>query len=154
MLRHWIALAFGLLLGTTGCGPQERTYQVIVRNDSAEPVTMDLVKDGPPAEGPWASPEELAQVTRADSIRWGQGLPAGKTAESEPKRGRFDRGTNAVLRIYAGLPTMTEMLAISRGSMDRVDLVLPPGTSTIVVEDQSGRLTARVVEGAGKTSSR
>ena len=123
-----------------GCAPKE-SYQVDVKNDLDTPVIVWLTKSGPPYEGPWRPPEEVAlDRPGEEEVVGGVVVPPGKGAYSPEMRGEFPPGIDAVLRVYAGEREMSELLAMSRGSPDRVDVVLRPGKNRLVVRERDGRL--------------
>ena len=134
------ALAAGV-----GC-TETRTYTVAVRNDLGRPVTVCLTKAYSPPEDGWESPEEAAGPGHPASDERPPGVVVrpGKTAREGPISGDFyrDRG-RAVLRVYSGTPTLTQMNSISRGDLDRLDVDLRPGVNNLVVRlSDSGRMEA------------
>ncbi len=125
----------GLLLLAGGC-TVGRTYEVSVKNATDEPITIWLTKDGPPAEDQWLSPEQIAINTpEAPQKIGGVVVPPGKSANAGPLKGQFYSDVHAILRVYAGQLTLAQLLAVSRGSPNRIDQILPPGASRWVVED-------------------
>ena len=129
-------------LAAVGCA-QTRTYDLAVRNDLDKPVTVCLTKAGGPAEPGWESPEELAGPDHPASDEQPPGVvvPPGKTASPGEMSGEFYGGGLAVLRVYAGTPSLNQMNAISRDSPDRVDWRLHTGVSRLVVRRaDDGRL--------------
>ncbi|HWP40901.1 MAG TPA: hypothetical protein VNL70_08240 [Tepidisphaeraceae bacterium] len=121
-----------------GCSPkvQKRTYDVTVENRSARTITIWLTKNGPAWEQGWKSPEDLAiESPRADEPIGGVVVPAGKTASTGQRTGRFVGDTDAILRIYLGQHTFNELLAISRNHPGRMDVTLKPGTNWIIITD-------------------
>jgi len=133
-MRHVIALGALLLAGCSST----HTFTVSVRNDALEPMTVWLTKDGPPAEQGWLSPEQIALSGMAKTTPIGVVIPAGKTADMSPIQGTLDSGTHAILRIYRGQTTFDMMLATSRGSANRTDMVLEPGANVIRI-DKDGK---------------
>jgi len=124
-----------------GCS-KAQSYEITVKNDAARPITLWLTKEGggKPMRG-WRSPEDLAINTLADDEKIGGVIvEAGKTASSGKVQGNFERGTYACLRIYAGEQKFTDLLAISRGSPNRIDFTLNPGKTDLVVTDTAGKL--------------
>jgi hypothetical protein len=144
-LIKWMALLSALLL-TLGCQSYEtRTYDVTVHNQTSEPITIWLTKDGPPFEGPWLSPEDLAiESPHRDESReiGGAVVDAGKTATTM-RKGRFEPRTHAMLRVYDGARKFEELLATSSESAGRKDVTLPPGKSEYIVEPGPGVITVR-----------
>lgn len=132
-----------LALVAAACTSQTRTFDVNVRNDTSQPITVWLTKDGPPPEDGWLSPEQLAEINPVESeVIAGQVVPPGKTASTGPRTGKFEGETMAWLRVYIGSPTFTQMLAISRRSVNRLDILLDIGKNDIVITDRTGRVTA------------
>ncbi|MBC7783640.1 MAG: hypothetical protein H7144_07350 [Burkholderiales bacterium] len=129
---------FVMFTALVGCIPTTRTYSVSVRNDAAEPMTVWLTKDGPPAEAGWLSPEQIVINGMVKSMPIGAVVPAGKTADMVPVDGKFHSGTNAVLRVYRGQKLFDNLLAIGSGSPNRTDVMLEPGENLIVV-DKTGK---------------
>ncbi len=136
-----------LMFTMIGCAPA-RTYDVKVRNDLNQPITVWLTKNGPPAEANWLSPEQIAMGENPAGGRVaGSPVPSGKTAETGKIRGKFEAGAQAVLRIYLGQPTLDELLAMSPQSQTRIDVILPPGQSSLIVREQAGKLVAEPAPG-------
>ncbi len=127
-----------LVLGCAG----EQSYHVAVRNETEGPLTMGLVKEGGEFEAEWASPEEIAAATRADEQRrWDAAtVGPGQSGVAGPVSGRFGGDARAVLRVYAGEGSMNDLMAISRGSPDRIDVPLRPGRNAIIVRREGGKL--------------
>lgn len=128
-----------------GCGPSTREYQVLLKNDTPEALTIGLIKNGGPPERMWASPEELAIDDPQGTDRvWGVVVPPGKTARTPVVKGKFDEGVVAFLRVYSngGLPRLefSRLLAIGRGEPNRLDLRLQPGPNEFLIRDQGGVL--------------
>lgn len=131
-------LACGMVF--VGCARTE-TFNITVRNDTPDPLTLALTKDGPPFERVWASPEELAvESPRNDEQHSYLLLPAGKEADVPAVTGRFDGDTRGYLRVYRGDLGISQMNAIGRQSHNRVDLPLRPGMNRFVIADVDGRL--------------
>jgi len=130
-----------LLCTLVGCAARQ-TYQVSVANRSGEPITFGLVKQGDPFERQWMSPEFAARVNEKPNAAMWAALPPGKTAHTEPVRGRFYKGAEAYLRIYQGDLKLVDILAISRGQPNRLDIPLHPGLNRFVVSDKEGEFTA------------
>ena len=120
------------------------TFQVTVTNSTPQPLSVGLVKNGPPFESEWAAPHEIA-IALPDSggRRWGELVPPGKSATLGPMSGKFDREVSAILRAYRGNPTIDDLLAVPAESADRVDIYLQPGQSAHVIRaDGAGRLAS------------
>jgi hypothetical protein len=145
-----------LPLLSLACGPKERTYSVAVRNGTERPITIGLAKEGGgPYEPVWAAPEEMAMepASRQPDPRvmgrsWGVTVPPGKRGEAGPVKGTFGSGARAMLRVYSGDLTMPEVLAVSRGSPNRVDVELHEGANAYTIQNRGGKLVAEV--GAGQ----
>ena len=126
-----------------GCMGEKRTYSVSVKNDSSRPITLGLVKDAPPYNDEnWASPEDIAMShSRVDDATWGVAVPPGKTGTAGPVDARFSSDGSAWLRVYAGQPALPEMLAVSHGSPNRLDIRLRQGENHFVVTGSGGALS-------------
>lgn len=133
-----------LLVVGTGCYTEQRAYQVSVHNQLAQPITCWMVKEDGPQENGWLSPEDIGVANPVSDDRLPDVIvPAGKTASCGPILGKFDKERGrAYLRVYAGTPTLTEMLAIGRNSMSRLDLLLEPGPNAFTIDAPAGILTA------------
>jgi len=134
------ALLVSLIMG---CSGPTNIYDITVRNDLAQPITVWLTKNGPPAESIWLSPEQIAsgEAPRGERIA-GRAVPPGKVAETGAVKGHFPTGTDAILRIYLGQHTLDELLAMSHRDSERLDVTLTPGKSTLIVHEQNGKLVA------------
>lgn len=132
----------------TGCTPMQiRSYDLTVRNQTAQPLTIWLTKNGPAWERGWKSPEDLAiESPAASEPIAGVVVPPGRSARTGKVTGKFAPATDAVLRIYRGQRSFNELLAISRDSPDRIDYILPAGQSVLVVEQDSTGLIVRRVD--------
>src|SRR3954467_4229664 len=143
-----VVLASG---GGGGCSPtQTRTFDVTVRNQTPGALTLSLAKDGPPYEPAWATPEDVATESprlREDWRRTQGGMkavPAGRVADVRGLTGKFESGTHAYVRVYAGELSISEMLSKGRDSPDRVDVPLAPGTNDITIVLEGTHLKAQV----------
>jgi hypothetical protein len=127
--------AVPLLLFAVGC-TQTQSYDLSVRNDTPQPITIWLTKDGPEDEPAWRSPEVVAigQATGHGGRIAGVVVAPGKIAHTNIQ-GQFASDTRAILRFYRGQLQLNQILAISRDSPDRLDIYLPPGPSHIIVRD-------------------
>lgn len=140
MLRTLCGIAVLCLL--VGC-QTTGNFTVGVINRTNEPLSVGLVKDGPPAEAYWASPTQIGiSAPNLNERKWGTLVPAGQQAIIGPVKGKFDRGVTAFLRIYSGDRTISELLAISPGSPDRIDVPLDNGRTDLVITREGTRLTA------------
>jgi hypothetical protein len=126
-----------LILLLVGCHDVEkRTYDVTLHNQSSKTVTIWLTKNGPAYEQGWKSPEDLViESPRMNERIAGVFVPAGKTAFTGKVTGEFAPGVDAILRVYMGQRSLDELLAMSRGSVDRFDVLLKPGANDLVVSD-------------------
>jgi len=140
MNRLFLPLVALLLI--VGCASTNKeSFELAVKNQTGTPISIWLTKDGPPAEDGWESPEQLALRPQTSTFGF-RTIEPGKVAQAGPLTGRFAPGVNAWLRVYQGLHTLDEILAISRGSHDRLDYLLSPGRHQITVVEQNGRLVA------------
>jgi hypothetical protein len=122
-----------------GCSGRSQSYRVVVHNESPRSVTVWLTKSGPPDEPGWKSPEDVAiESLGAEEPLGGVIIPPGKTGETKSVRGRFPEGVDAVLRVYLGQYAFDDLLAISKDSPNRIDVVLRPGTNALVVRNDRG----------------
>ena len=137
-------LMIALLVGLSACGvgcSDTRTYEVTVRNDTPEPVTIWLYKDGGPSEDGWQSPEDLAiESPKANEPIGGRVIGPNVVATAGPIKGTFDSDANAVLRAYRGAHSFNALLAISGDSGDRIDTKLEPGENSFLIKDRDQRL--------------
>ncbi len=138
-----VSLALLCVLALTvgvGCSDVEkRSYQVQVKNTSLMPVTVWLTKDGGVYESSWKSPEMLAiESKNAGEPVAGMVVRPGKTASIGPKTGLFSPNSSAILRVYLGEHSISDLCSISQGSPDRKDYDLTPGYNGFNVEAQEG----------------
>ena len=129
------------LLLLAGCA-RTRTYQIAVRNESSQPITIGVAKEGGKYDPQWASPEDAALHTESHNERGWQSVvvPKGKTGYARPLKGKFPSGDEPMLRVYAGDLLLSDVLAVSHGSPSRVDVPLSPGRNAIIIHDRLGRL--------------
>ena len=132
-------------LGGVGCSSAPtRTFDISVHNRSGMPVMLWLSKDGPPAEKGWLTTEQFLQSPPGEPSP-GVDLPPDKTANTGKVSGKFPKGTNAVLEIFANDKNDR---ARSR-SAGVLTLRLPPGRNDLTVSlDPQGRLIASDSTGA------
>src|SRR5947208_4082271 len=98
------------LLAAGGCASTRTdTFDIEVHNQAGQALTLSLAKDGPPYEPTWATAQDLAIESPKRREEWKNAvsgimgpLEPGKTAYVQKLTGKFDSGTNAFLRIYAG----------------------------------------------------
>jgi hypothetical protein len=136
-----------LLSLVVGCS-HSRVYQVAVTNETGEPITFGLVKQGEPFEQKWASPEDAAIYGEKPSAETWAAIAPGKTAVSGQVKGRFRTNSEAYLRVYEGKLDLEGILAISRGQPNRLDLLLTPGFNKFVITDEGGHFVAHRDENA------
>lgn len=137
-----------LVVFAVGCSGPTQTYNVTVRNDLNQPITVWLTKNGPPAEANWLSPEQIAVGEGPAGGRMaGTPVPSGKIAETGKISGKFPAGTNAILRVYVGQHTLDELLAMSRRNSSRLDVMLSPGETNLIVREEGGKLSAEPAPG-------
>jgi hypothetical protein len=132
----------------TGCA-RTKTFQVAVRNETTEPLTVGFAKEeGGPFEPNWATPEEVAIDSPSYSERnWDSVVvPPGRTGVAGPIQGKFDSAARAFLRIYGATGSLNDLLAISRGSPRRADVPLAPGRNALVVREEAGKLMVERVQ--------
>ena len=125
-----------------GCsGGASRTYDITVENRTQHTVTLWLTKDGPPEEQGWLSPEQVSKhrLDREEPKYDMAAVPPGKTADTGKQTGRFASGTNAVLRVYDGMPSVGAILNGDH-DRDRVNYILEPGKNKLGVVDRDGKL--------------
>lgn len=132
-MRLTCLLSLPLLLAVAGCSQQ--SFEVSVTNKTDTPLTMGIVKDGPPYDPDLASPGEWAVNTRLDALPpWGHVVPPGRTIDSGKISSSFPAGTRAYLRIYRGEHSNAELIAIGEGE-DRIDVLLFPGRDVMTIEN-------------------
>lgn len=135
-----------LALVAVGCSDTKTyNFQISVKNATDRPITIWLVKEGPPVEKGWRSPEQLAMsVPSHDERISGRVVPPGQTADTSTVEGKFQPGSYAWLRVYDNGPQhLSQILAISRGDPARQDVPLEPGINNLIVTDQAGRIAVR-----------
>src|SRR5258706_7861787 len=70
---------------------------------------------------------------------WGPAIPRGRRLDSPPITGVFPRGSAAYLRVYRGQHENAELMAISSPSLDRLEVLLFPGYTQIVIRYDPGK---------------
>lgn len=133
--------ALSLLVLSTGCTTNQ-AFHVTVKNNTDEPITVGLVKEGDPYQRQWASPEQAAIKGQRPSAEMWAAVPPGKTIDTGEVKGRFRSNAHAVLRVYKGDLNLDGILAVSREQPNRSDVVLHPGRNRIVVFDRGEYLIA------------
>ena len=132
-----------LLALMAGC-TESRSYSILLKNDTPVPLTVWPVKAGGPFEANWASPEDLAiEAPRIPDVKMPPMVPAGRTLEAGPLKGKFDSRSAAVLRVYEGALNFHQVLAVSTGSKYRFDVPLRPGENRLVAERTPSGLVVR-----------
>jgi hypothetical protein len=140
-------LVLFLLLLPACAQTEKRTFEILVKNETARPLSLGLVKNGPPTEEGWIAPHEVAMMAPQLSDRkWGWVLQPGESKTFGPYGGRFAAHVQAILRIYAGTPTIEEMIAFSKDDPERLDIYLWPGKSAYMIRNVTGRLQYQVAE--------
>jgi hypothetical protein len=129
-----------------GCA-ETRTFQIAVRNETTQPLTCGVTKEGGKYERQWRSPEQAVVRTTGDDERgWDSVVvPPGETRSAGPVKGDFSGGAVAVLRVYAGDLTLSDVLAISRDSPSRIDVPLDEGRNAVIIRDAAGKLACERV---------
>jgi hypothetical protein len=140
-MRPVTSLLLPLLL-LVGCA-ETRTFQIAVRNETSQPLTAGVTKEGGKYERQWRSPEQaVLRTTGEDERGWDSVvIPPGQTGSAGPLKGNFSGGAVAILRVYAGDLKLSDVLAVSRGSPSRVDVPLEEGRNAIIIRDPGGRLS-------------
>jgi hypothetical protein len=140
---------FPLALFMISLGCTQQDFELSLTNHTDQPLTIGVVKDGPPYEKDLASPGEWAIDTRLDSMPpWGHLLPPGRTMDSGKFSGSFPAGTRAYLRVYRGQHTNAELIGISESSIDRIDVLLFPGKNQLAIESTpQGQMNAKRLNG-------
>jgi len=140
MIRNALSLTIVLFsLMTVGCASR-KSFDVTVTNRLSEPITVWMTKakpgKGDQYENGWMPPEVLA-VGNTQRLG-GVAVEPGSTAHAAVT-GNFDSDDVAVLRVYRSVD-LNSILAIDRGSPDRLDIPLDPGKTDIDVVKQNGQL--------------
>ena len=125
-----------------GCASNKPTYHVVVDNQSDRPITVWLTTNRPVDQTEWMSPEEVAIAWPSEKDPAQRVvIPAGKTGSTGSMVAKF-KNTDAVLRVYIGERSFDELLAMSRGNPNRIDLRLAPGRNDLTIMDRGGRIVA------------
>ncbi len=149
-----LCMLLAAMLMLVGCTTTGR-FTVGVVNETTDPLSVGLVKDGPPPERSWASPMQISINAPALSTnRWGTLVPPGESAVIGPQTGRFDRGVTAYLRVYRGNWSVQELLAIGPDSPNRLDVPLDNGESRWIIRDSPEGLVVSPAEKAPETGTR
>lgn len=142
MLRKLGILLLACLV--IGCGTKPQTFDVAVRNDTDQPLTVWLTKKGDaPREPQWYSPEDVAIAGVGEDGRVpGIVVQPGK-ARGAKLEGKFPGNSRAVLRVYVGALTLDDML--TRHDPDgvrRIDVPLTAGLNHLIITESEGKLAA------------
>lgn len=126
-----------------GCNSTKKSFEVEVTNQTNTPVTLWLMKDGPPSEEGWRSPEELALLPEGSPRNYDLAfVKPGRTGYTPRLSGEFPGGTHAVLRVYEGEKELFHILQETRaGTVKRIDHRLRPGKNRLNLVDRSGQMT-------------
>jgi hypothetical protein len=139
-------VALGLL--ATGCASQQ-TFDVTVTNRAGDPITVWMTKAQPPPHGDyeagWDPPEVVAVGTTGSQKLGGVSINPGETGHAVVK-GTISANDVAVLRVYRATD-LNAILALQRGSPDRLDIPLDPGKTDIDILKENGQL-AQVPHGS------
>jgi hypothetical protein len=135
---------FALLLPMfllTACASPKATFQIAVKNDTQEPLSVGLVKVGGGVESGWDGPEHVAMhAPMLADRKWGTLVKPGQVVTIGPQTGTFVAGTHAVLRVYAADASVDELLGFSRRDSGRLDIMLWPGASAYAIDRRDGAL--------------
>ncbi len=137
-MKSMVCVLFVMTL-SVGCAS---SYQVELKNQTTQAVTLWLTKDGPPPEQGWYSPEQLATMPADLRATYDLAIvPPGRTATTEPMAGEFPRGTNAVLRVYEGEKELFHILEDAKAGRERrIDKTLKKGMNRFVAVERDGRI--------------
>jgi hypothetical protein len=131
-----------LFLGlfAVGCSSSQ-TFDVTVTDKTSDPITVWMTKEklvaGGMAESGWAPPEQLAVGTTGDHVG-GVAIEPGDTGHTTLK-GHIDADDVAVLRVYKA-SDLNMILTLHRGSPDRLDIPLDPGTTDLDIVKEKGQI--------------
>ncbi len=140
-MKHFFILSLLLLPACTQY--QKRSFEISVKNETVRPISVGLVKNGAPTEEGWIAPHQVAMMApQLTDRKWGLVIEPGQTKVIGPHTGKFEQGVQAILRVYAGTPTIEEMLSFSRSDPERVDIYLWPGKSGYVIRYDGGRISS------------
>lgn len=143
MIFRQFSIAFLACL-MVGCGTKPQSFDVAVRNQTSEPLTVWLTKKGDaPREPQWSSPEDVAIAgVGKDGLVPGIVVKPGE-ARGAQLEGKFPGNSRAVLRVYRGELTLDDMLARhDADSFRRLDVPLSAGLNHLIVTESNGKLTA------------
>jgi hypothetical protein len=127
-------------LSAVGCSSSQ-TFDVTVTDKTSDPITVWMTKEklvaGGTAEPGWAPPEQLAVGTTEDRVG-GVAIKPGDTGHTTLK-GHINPDDVAVLRVYKA-SDLNMILTLHRGSPDRLDIPLDPGTTDIDIVTEKNKL--------------
>jgi hypothetical protein len=134
-------LAFVGLMAV-GCASRQ-TFDVTVTNRVGDPITVWMTKAKPASgdqyERGWMPPEVVAVGTVGSSRSLGGvAVEPGETAHTS-LTGTIASDDVAILRVYRAAD-LNAILALNRGSPDRLDIPLDPGKTDIDIVRQNGQL--------------
>ncbi|HWB54549.1 MAG TPA: hypothetical protein VG722_10165 [Tepidisphaeraceae bacterium] len=138
-MRYMLLIFVGMML--VGCTTTYH-FQVALKNETPEALTIGLASNGG-SDAKWASPEQLAIMAPESTAQWGTVVLPGKTA-MRVVDGKFSDNEAAFLRVYTNgnlkRVDFSNLLAISRGAPNRLDLRLYPGRNLFIIRDNRGVL--------------
>lgn len=125
-----------------GCNSTKKSFEIEVTNQTNTPVTLWLMKDGPPSEDGWRSPEELALLPEGAPRNYDLAFVSpGRTGYTPRLTGEFPDGTNAVLRVYEGEKELFHILQETKaGTIRRIDHPLRPGKNRLKLVHRAGQM--------------
>ncbi|MGE5609447.1 MAG: hypothetical protein ACM359_09345 [Bacillota bacterium] len=136
-----------LLFVAAACSGPKQGYMVDIKNISAVPLSVGLIKSDGSMEDGWTSPEQVAiHAPQLGERRWGTLVPSGQIRTIGPQSASFPGGGHGVLRIYAGDFTVDELIAFGKSDPGRMDIHLWPGQSGYIVDVQNGQLKVKPMD--------
>src|SRR5256885_647147 len=140
MKRLFPILLFACAL--TGCTTTQ-TFDVSVKNQTSRPVTVGFVKEGPPFEAHWASPEDYASLPPSrQPARWGQVIPEDKIGAATQRLLKDAGHVTAAYPICRDDPKQLQPLLSGCLADAGVECILTNGGTGISRRDQ----TIQVIE--------
>jgi hypothetical protein len=143
MIRNRFHAVWALVgLMAVGCASR-RNFDVTVTNRLGDPITVWMTKakavSGDEYERGWMPPEVAAVGTVGSSRSLGGvAVEPGETAHTN-LTGMIANDDVAILRVYRAAD-LNAILALNRGSPDRLDIPLDPGKTDIDIVRQNGQL--------------
>lgn len=136
-----------LVFMAAACSAPKQGYMVDVKNLSAVPLSVGLIKSDGSMEDGWTAPEQVAiHAPQLGERKWGTLVPPGQTRTIGPQSAAFAAGGHGILRIYAGDCTVDELIGFGKSDPGRMDIHLWPGQSGYVVDVQNGRLKVKPMD--------